>query len=153
LLGRPGSWEASARPAAGDPLRVKAVSVDAAVDAAIEWCHESNAEIQSFVNLQPTRSGGSHVRGLRSGLAAALRDLADGALAARSARRAVELGLRAVIHVRVQGSPVLSGATKDCLDDPAVSRFVRRSVREAAVDHFGARDELVTELVERARPR
>jgi DNA gyrase subunit B len=92
-------------------LEVKAPDVDVVV----EWNRWGHApRIQSFVNLQETRGGGSHEEGLLAGLKDALGP-------------ECKKGLEAVIHVVLREAQ-FTNPTKDKLDAPQVRRRVRELV-------------------------
>jgi DNA gyrase/topoisomerase IV subunit B len=95
--------------------------------------------IASFVNLQRTRGGGTHVDGLIDGLARALESGA--AKISRRARRAVAAGLHAVIQVVVRDAR-FSGPPKDTLAEPDVAVAVAGTVVAPAAACFESRPDL-----------
>jgi DNA gyrase subunit B len=94
------------------------------VDIVVEWNKWRNPPcIKSFVNLQETRGGGSHVEGLLAGLKDALGP-------------GCESGLEAVIHVILREAQ-FANPTRDKLDAPEVRRRVCELVAvEARAQRF-----------------
>lgn len=89
---------------------------------------------ESYVNLIPTAQGGTHVSGLRSGLAEALREYCDfRSLLPRGVRLAPEdvwSGVAYVLSVKLE-DPQFSGQTKERLSSRECSTFVSGVVKDA----------------------
>jgi topoisomerase-4 subunit B len=108
-----------------------------AVDWAIQWLPEGGEVIaESYVNLIPTAQGGTHVNGLRSGLADALREFCE---IRNLLPRGVKLTAEAVwdrccfvLSCKLR-DPQFSGQTKERLS----SREAAGLVSGAAKDAFG----------------
>ncbi|MEP7242401.1 MAG: DNA topoisomerase IV subunit B [Gammaproteobacteria bacterium] len=61
-----------------EPISGKSEAANEAVDYAICWAPDAeNVVAESYVNLIPTIEGGTHVNGLRSGVAQAIRDFCE----------------------------------------------------------------------------
>jgi DNA gyrase subunit B len=118
------------------PLEVHAAVGEIQVDIAVAWTGTAGpSHIASFVNLQRTRGGGTHVEGLA-------RALEPGAAkTSRRARRAVAAGLHAVIHVVVRDAR-FSGPPKDSLAEPDVAVAVAGAVVAPAAAYFESRPDL-----------
>ncbi|MBM9509507.1 ATP-binding protein [Actinacidiphila acididurans] len=127
------------------------------VEAALQWRDPGHEQVLGFANSRPTAEGGTHLLGLRDGVAAAL-----GAYARRrrllpagepdpSADR-IGPGLTAVVSVKLD-HPEFLGATRGLLGGDAV----RACVTEAVRDHLGAwleeNPQQAGALVERVRVR
>jgi topoisomerase-4 subunit B len=107
-----------------------------AVDWAVIWRRDSvEAVLESYVNLIPTPQGGTHVNGLRSGLADALREFCEFRnLLPRGLKLAPEdvwEGVSFVLSVKIQ-EPQFSGQTKERLSSRECASFVHGVVK----DHF-----------------
>jgi topoisomerase-4 subunit B len=107
-----------------------------AVDWAVIWRRDAvEAVLESYVNLIPTPQGGTHVNGLRSGLADALREFCEfRSLLPRGLKLAPEdvwEGVSFVLSVKIQ-EPQFSGQTKERLSSRECASFVHGVVK----DHF-----------------
>jgi topoisomerase-4 subunit B len=107
-----------------------------AVDWAVIWRRDAvEAVLESYVNLIPTPQGGTHVNGLRSGLADALREFCEFRnLLPRGLKLAPEdvwEGVSFVLSVKIQ-EPQFSGQTKERLSSRECASFVHGVVK----DHF-----------------
>ncbi|HEX5049374.1 MAG TPA: DNA topoisomerase IV subunit B, partial [Gammaproteobacteria bacterium] len=107
-----------------------------AVDWAVIWRRDAvEAVLESYVNLIPTPQGGTHVNGLRSGLADALREFCEfRTLLPRGVKLAPEdvwEGVSFVLSVKIQ-EPQFSGQTKERLSSRECASFVHGVVK----DHF-----------------
>jgi len=103
------------------------------VDAAVRWHSYPWSTVESFANIERTTGGGTHVRGMLTGLGSGLRLAARDACRGRRARqltRVVSQGLNAVVCVRLN-HPEYEGPTRDRLSTPAAETAVRDSVAEA----------------------
>jgi len=106
-----------------------------AVDWAVAWrVDEGDTFAESYVNLIPTAQGGTHVGGLRQGLAEALREFCEHRnLLPRGVRLAPEdIWDRCCYVVSVKlAEPQFSGQTKERLTSREASGFVAVAVRDA----------------------
>jgi topoisomerase IV subunit B len=107
-----------------------------AVDWAVIWRRDSvEAVLESYVNLIPTPQGGTHVNGLRSGLADALREFCEFRnLLPRGLKLAPEdvwEGVSFVLSVKIH-EPQFSGQTKERLSSRECASFVHGILK----DHF-----------------
>lgn len=106
-----------------------------AVDWAVHWLlDEGEAITESYVNLVPTLQGGTHVNGLRQGLAEGLREFCEFRnLLPRGIKLAAEdvwEGCCYVLSVKLN-EPQFSGQTKERLTSRACAAFVSGVVRDA----------------------
>ncbi len=60
-----------------EPYRYSATGNAEAVEWALQWVAEGEVVAESYVNLSPTAQGGTHVNGLRAGLAEALKEFCE----------------------------------------------------------------------------
>jgi len=106
-----------------------------AVDWAIAWrVDEGETFAESYANLIPTAQGGTHVSGLRQGLADALREFCEHrSLLPRGVKLAPEdVWERCCYVVSVKlAEPQFSGQTKERLTSREASAFVAVAVRDA----------------------
>ncbi|MFE0420250.1 methyltransferase domain-containing protein [Streptomyces tendae] len=133
------------------------ISADAdtmTMSAAVRWTEAYTEEYWSFVNSVPTPQGGSHVDGLRTGLAAAVRRYAigNGLLDAVTAARLTTVdmleGLRAVLTVQLD-RPEFDGQTKRRLQKPEAVAFVHDAVEAQTLRQFTESPELAAAIVGR----
>lgn len=106
-----------------------------AVDWAVMWLPEGGEGIaESYVNLIPTIQGGTHVNGLRSGLADALREFCElRNLLPRGIKLAPEdvwENCRYVLSVKLK-DPQFSGQTKEKLSSRECATFVAGVVKDS----------------------
>ena len=103
-------------------------------EVALRWRDSPGERIQSFVNSWPTTRGGTHERGLRDGLAAAVtayareRQLLTATDPDLDADRIGE-GLTAVVSVKLD-DPEFEGSTRDVLGNAAARACVGQAVQE-----------------------
>ncbi|MFC1436228.1 DNA gyrase subunit B [Streptacidiphilus sp. N1-3] len=103
------------------------------VEVALRWCGGAGERVRSFANNRPT-DGGTHERGFREGVAAAVtayarqRQLLSAADAERVAERVGE-GLTAVVSVKLD-DPEFLGSTCGVLGNTAVRACVGQAVQE-----------------------
>ncbi|MYQ89083.1 MULTISPECIES: ATP-binding protein [unclassified Streptomyces] len=128
----------------GDPVQPDVIGfacedprMAGAVEVALRWCDSGDERIRSFANSAPTPEGGTHVRGFRDGVVAALTSYArqrrlltadDPGLGPEQ----IGEGLTAVVSVKLD-HPEFHGATHGQLGGAAV----RGCVAEAVRDHIG----------------
>lgn len=108
------------------------------MDIAWRWRGSGEGRVRGFANALPTPNGGTHVLGLRDGVAAALTAYARerGLLAATDpdvGADAIGAGLTAVVSVKLE-YPQFEGCTRGTLGNAEV----RGCVRQAVQRHFGA---------------
>ena len=109
--------------------------IDEAVDWALVWALESNANIaESYVNLIPTSQGGTHVNGLRTGLTEAVREFCE---FRNLVPRGVKLSpedvwdkVNYILSVKLT-DPQFSGQTKERLSSRECAPFVSGVVKDA----------------------
>ena len=106
-----------------------------AVDWALLWLPDGGEEItEAYVNLIPTAQGGTHVNGLRAGLADAMREYCDlHNLLPRGVKISPEdvwAKCNYVISVKLE-DPQFSGQTKERLTSRQCAAFVSGIVKDA----------------------
>ncbi|MAR90251.1 MAG: DNA topoisomerase IV subunit B [Pseudomonadales bacterium] len=106
-----------------------------AVDWALQWLPEGGELItESYVNLIPTAQGGTHVNGLRSGLAEAMREYCENRnLLPRGVKLTAEDvwdKCSYVLSVKMQ-DPQFAGQTKEKLSSRQTAAFVSGVVKDA----------------------
>lgn len=99
------------------------------VEIAVEWLPCRWPMVESYANIERTTEGGTHVQGLKDGLAAALRDRLPG-LDDQKLSEAVGRGLHAIVCVRLQ-DPNYGGPTRDRLVTPEARSAVSSAARAA----------------------
>jgi topoisomerase-4 subunit B len=119
-----------------EPIAGKREEDADAVDYALVWAPDAEQAIaESYVNLIPTTEGGTHVNGLRSGVAQAVREFCENRnLVPRGVKLTPEdvwLGASFVLSVKIH-EPQFAGQMKERLASrdaaPLVESFVRDSV-------------------------
>ena len=132
-----------------------------AVDWAVVWTpDETQVMAESYVNLIPTPSGGTHVNGLRSGLTEALRQFCEFRnLLPRGVRLAPEdvwEGVSFILSVKLE-DPQFSGQTKERLSSRECAAFVSGVVKDAFAlwlnQHPETGDELAQLAINNAQRR
>ncbi|MFW5967553.1 MAG: DNA gyrase/topoisomerase IV subunit B [Persicimonas sp.] len=102
------------------------------IEVALQWTEDTTEEFYTFVNGIPTRDGGTHESGFKSGLNKALRNYFDTHdVAPKSLKIGTEdirEGVKAVINIFML-DPQFQGQTKDKLNNPPVKRLVSGLVR------------------------
>jgi topoisomerase IV subunit B len=132
-----------------------------AVDYALCWAPDAEAALgESYVNLIPTIEGGTHVNGLRAGVAAAVREFCE-------FRNLVPRGLKLtpedvwdkanyVLSVKIQ-EPQFAGQMKERLGSrdaaPLVEGFVRDSVALWLNRHPDAGERIAQFAIQNAQER
>lgn len=104
------------------------------VDWILAWVPEGELITESYVNLIPTPSGGTHVNGLRTGLTEALRDFADShQLLPRGVKLAPDDVWDRVSYVLSckMKEPQFSGQTKERLSSRAIAAYVTGTIKDA----------------------
>ena len=136
-------------------------SEDGEVEWGLYWSIES-AELlrESYVNLIPTVNGGTHLSGMKQGLAEALRDFID-------SRNLMPRGLKItaedvaescayLLSVRIK-NPQFSGQTKERLSSRSCGSFVSAAIRdEFAVwlhKHVESAEKIAEIIISKAKER
>lgn len=106
-----------------------------AVDWAVQWLPEGGELVlESYVNLIPTAQGGTHVNGLRTGLAEAMREYCENRnLLPRGVKISAEdvwEKCTFVLSVKMQ-DPQFAGQTKEKLSSRQTAAFVSGVVKDA----------------------
>lgn len=138
------------------------LSVDG-LQVALTWTMDPrpmDEMLEAFANGIPTRDGGTHVAGLKTTVAAVVRDYMEdhGLLPRKPVVEAddVREGLVGAIHVLVE-NPQFQGQTKDRLNNPEVQSTVSGEIRRALKAWLQANNvqsqRLAERVVEAARAR
>lgn len=137
-----------------DPFEGSVSTTSEAVDWALVWLPHGNEVIcESYVNLIPTTQGGTHVNGLRQGLAEAMREYCDlHNLLPRGVKITPEdvwHKCNYVISIKLE-DPQFSGQTKERLTSRQCAAFVSGIVKDqfsVFLNRNRAIAEALTELV------
>lgn len=118
-----------------EPIIGKREQDQDAVEYALVWAPGSEAVIaESYVNLIPTPEGGTHVNGLRSGTAAAVREFCEFRnLLPRGVKLAPEDvwdGVRYVLSIKIR-EPQFAGQTKERLASRDAAQLVEAYAKDA----------------------
>lgn len=118
-----------------EPFVGRMAGNEESVDWALAWAPESQVNVsESYVNLIPTAQGGTHVNGLRTGLADAIREFSE-------FRNLIPRGVKLspddvwdkvsyILSVKL-ADPQFSGQTKERLSSRECSAFVSGVVKDA----------------------
>ncbi len=124
------------------------------VDLVLQWTWGWSEDLHAWVNGIATPQGGTHVEGMKAGLAQALNAhaRARGALDGGDALPGLDLreGLVAVLSVRMD-DPEFEGQTKTALRTPSARAAVERVVVGGLTSVLAAHPALGDALIERAR--
>ena len=131
------------------------------IEWSLTWPQDDHEGIQeSYVNLIPTKAGGTHVTGFRSGLSESVKEFADYRnLLPRGVKLSPEdvwLGLSYILSIRLE-DPQFSGQTKEKLSSRAVSSLVSNVIKDAFTlwlnQHPEAGDQIVARAIQNAQKR
>ena len=134
---------------------------DEAVEWALQWrLDEGEPLTESYVNLVPTRDGGTHVSGLRQGVLESMREFCDYRnLLPRGVKLAAEDvmdGCAYLLSLKMR-DPQFAGQTKERLSSRASTPFVSGAVRDALSlwlnSHVETAERLARRSIERAQRR
>lgn len=149
--GLAGHLEATARDTPiGSIFQLRELVEDIEIDIAARWGSFSDGDIHSFANTERTTHGGTHVRGLLSGLAEGLKRAAP-ALASYSAKqreRALSETLVALVCVRLN-DPTYDAPTKTVLTTPRVQGIVKATVTRHFAEFLAREPQLLAHLRKR----
>ena len=132
-----------------------------AVDWALVWLQEEGSNLsESYVNLIPTAQGGTHVNGLRTGLANAIREFCDfRSLLPRGVTLTPEDvwdNVNYVLSVKLE-DPQFSGQTKERLSSRESAAFVTGVIKDEFslwLNQHPETGDLIAQLaIERAQKR
>lgn len=134
---------------------------EATVDWALVWSEPANSSLsESYVNLIPTAQGGTHVNGLRSGLADAMADFCE-------LRNLLPRGVKLtaddlwepcqyVLSVKMK-EPQFAGQTKERLSSRQTAAFVSSVIKDAFAlwlnQHRNQGEAIAALAIERAQKR
>ena len=118
-----------------EPIVGKREQDQDSVEYALCWAPDTeNAIAESYVNLIPTADGGTHVNGLRSGTAAAVREFCEFRnLLPRGVKLAPEDvwdGVRYVLSIKIR-EPQFAGQTKERLASRDAAQLVESYAKDA----------------------
>lgn len=144
-----------------EPIIVHRKAEDLQVDCAVAWMPETSQMVsESYVNLIPTESGGTHVNGFRTGITDAIREFCElRNLFPRGVRISTEDVWRQcnfVLSVRVD-NPQFSGQAKDRLNSKHVGNSLTSIARNAFSlwlnQHVAAAQGIAELAIENAKKR
>ena len=144
-----------------EPIIVHRKADDIQVDCAVVWIPETSQMVsESYVNLIPTESGGTHVNGFRTGITDAIREFCElRNLFPRGIRISTEDVWRYcnfVLSVRVE-NPQFSGQSKDRLTSKHVGNSLTSIARNAFSlwlnQHVSAAQRIAELSIENAKKR
>ncbi|TEU26889.1 DNA topoisomerase IV subunit B [Alkanindiges illinoisensis] len=140
-----------------DPFVAIASVERAHCEFAICWNAEGGDTVQeSYVNLIPTAQGGTHVNGLRSGIADALREFCElRNLLPRNLKLAADDvwdGVNFILSLKFQ-EPQFSGQTKERLSSREAAGIVQNISKDAFSLWLNQNPEVATQLAELAIDR
>ncbi len=130
------------------------------LELALSWTEATDEHVKSYVNGIPTKSGGTHENGLKSGIVKAVRNYLETheltpkgvSLTAEDIRE----GMLAVVSTYVQ-EPQFQGQTKERLNNPEVQGQVDAVVRPAVEkwlnDNKSVAEAIVARIILAARAR
>ncbi len=125
---------------------------DAKVEVVLKWTESTDEQCRSYVNGIRTHAGGTHVNGLRSGLAKALRNYMDvhdikpkGVTISTDDMRE---GTLAILSVFL-GDPMFQGQTKERLNNPETANTVESLVRPALEQWLNANPSVADAIIGR----
>jgi topoisomerase-4 subunit B len=135
-----------------EPFEGAVKTAHEAVDWAVLWLPEGGEQLtESYVNLIPTAQGGTHVNGLRAGLADAMREYCDlHNLLPRGVKISPEdvwMKCNYVISVKLE-DPQFSGQTKERLTSRQCAAFVSGIVKDAFSLYLNQHSEIGEALAE-----
>jgi len=144
-----------------EPVRGRLESDTGVVEWALHWLANGGEPVaESYVNLVPTPQGGSHVQGLRQGIAEAFREFCEWRkLMPRGVRLGVEdswwnCAYLLSLHVP---EPQFTGQTKERLALPTATPLVAKAVRDSLGHwlhrHTATGERLVEIAVQHAQAR
>ena len=131
------------------------------VEWSLTWPEEESEGIQeSYVNLIPTKQGGTHVSGFRSGLVEAIKDFAEYRnLLPRGIKLSPEdvwYGISFILSVRLE-EPQFAGQTKEKLRSRSTAAYVAGVIKDAFTlwlnRHPEAGDQITLRAIQNAQKR
>jgi len=131
------------------------------VEWSLTWPEEESEGIQeSYVNLIPTRQGGTHVSGFRSGLVEAIKDFSEYRnLLPRGIKLSPEdvwFGISFILSVRLE-EPQFTGQTKEKLRSRSATAYVAGVIKDAFTlwlnRHPEAGDQITLRAIQNAQKR
>ena len=120
-----------------EPLQARGEQDGVGVEVALHWAsHHHDGRVRSFVNVEETRDGGTHVAGLQRGLQELLTGVEEPARARMAEALTGRLvGIVAVTHFE----PSFDRPTKSRLTSPEVRPVVEAVVRRCLRDFAATR--------------
>ncbi len=135
-------------------------SDDLRLECALTWTEETTESFVSFVNSIPTRDGGSHENGLKSGIVKAVRNYLEihnliprgMTIAAEDVREGIVVLLSCFLS-----NPQFQGQTKEKLNNPeigpAVDAFIRSALENWLLSNRSSADAIAGRVILSARAR
>lgn len=130
------------------------------MEVTLQWTEDTQEELQTFVNGIPTRDGGTHEQGFKSGVQRALRNFFDSHdIAPKSLKIGTEdmrEGVKAVVNIFMM-EPQFQGQTKDKLNSTEVKRLVSNLVRASLEQYLHSNsstgEQIAQRIIQAARAR
>ncbi|MBN9121068.1 MAG: DNA topoisomerase IV subunit B, partial [Planctomycetes bacterium] len=124
-------------PLHADVIVLRGEEQDVRYEVGLQWCADESEERRSFANHHFTPRGGTHDSGLRSGVAAGVRDFIRAIAADPGKFEGDDLrtGLTAVVSVWLR-EPMFMGATRSHLGNPEAEAVVKVAVRRSVFEYF-----------------
>jgi topoisomerase-4 subunit B len=144
-----------------EPITLKREAAQETVEFALCWAPDAEQAVaESYVNLIPTADGGTHVNGLRAGVAAAVREFCEiRNLLPRGVKLAPEDvwdGARYVLSIKIR-EPQFAGQTKERLASRDAAQLVEGHTKDAVglwlVQHPDAGERIAQFAIENAQAR
>lgn len=136
------------RPLHADVIALRGEERGVRYEVGLQWCDGDEELRVSFANHHFTTQGGTHDSGLRSGVAAGLRDVIGATRPGAGTFEGGDLraGLTAVVSVWL-GDPQFGGATRERLNSPEAEVVVRAAVRRGVRDYLDANREVAVRIL------
>jgi len=132
------------------PITIEEESDGVRMDITLQWTEDTKEDTRSFVNTIPTKSGGTHESGFRSGLMKAVRSYME---VNGSAPKSLKItaddireGLKAVVSIFFAGDMEIEGQTKERLNNTEIKPVVA-SATKAFLEQYFLNNSSVANLV------
>jgi len=133
-----------------EPIVMEQESKGVRLDIAFQWTEDTKEDTRSFVNTIPTKSGGTHENGFRSGLMKALRTYfeVNGSIPKSLDVGAEDIreGLKAAVSIFFEGDMEIEGQTKERLNNTEIQPIVTTAVKNF-LEHYLLNNSSVAEAI------